>query len=47
MLDLLYGALIGPLPDGYHRLARWTLAERIIEEVERLHQEKTQGRSHG
>jgi phosphopantothenoylcysteine synthetase/decarboxylase len=36
-------AFLGPLADGFHRLARWTLAERLLEEVERLHQERNHG----
>jgi phosphopantothenate---cysteine ligase (CTP) len=36
-------AFLGPLADGFHRIQRWNLAERLIEEVERLHQERNHG----
>jgi phosphopantothenate---cysteine ligase (CTP) len=41
--DARFWAFLGPLPDGFHRIPRWNLAERLMEEVERLHQERSHG----
>jgi phosphopantothenoylcysteine synthetase/decarboxylase len=36
-------AFLGPLAGRFHRIARHQLAERLLEEVERLHQERHHG----
>jgi phosphopantothenoylcysteine synthetase/decarboxylase len=36
-------AFLGPLADGYERVRRTNLASRLLDEVERLHREKSHG----
>jgi phosphopantothenoylcysteine synthetase/decarboxylase len=41
--DAASWAFVGPIDGAFHRIPRWTLAARIIDEVERLHRERSHG----